>query len=1011
MATQPAVLGTARLNNFRLNYLTADQAATRPAKIWFILGGVDISAPTSPTRVIYKSVSIRDVVFETPNTCQITFYGAAPTLGARLEVWVDANDPTLLFGGELQTVDRTYKGRPSTVLHPCTAIDDTARANRKRPLGLWTNTSATTIAEWLISTYAPGYSSAGVEAGLPPVSINFDGSEGGMKGCLTALAKIIGGYWHFENRTLYLFITPPGPAPDPIDDSPSRFLHDPQIRHTVDKSQVRTRVFGKGASTQIAATVDQTVTIVPLEVATMFTPAGGQVIAGVTPDGAASRVLTYTGVQLGGGGGLVGPGAAPSSAPTLALASGAGVNSGTHGYAITFTTAAGESLPGPVASITVGLVAPPATAPVPGAVTAGGAIEPGSYTYGATFVTASGETDLLAGSGAATTTADAGGSYVSPPTAPSPGAPTSGGSIGTGSYRYAATFVTASGETTIGAASAAVMVPGVTGIVPPPAIAPGIANQIDSGFFSQEWAIGDTVRIAIAYVNPNGQTTIGPLSNSVVIVASSSAGGGGPCPISISGMSTSADTSVTDKRIYIQRNGAFGRYTTCPNSTTNIVTYPDKSALSGVPSDTNTATIANARTVTVSSVPLGPSGVTARKLYRSVNSGYFLLVTTIANNTQTTYTDTAAGSGGQPPASNTAYLPGGAYQTVPLTQIPIGPAIVTARRLYRWSAALGWRALTTIANNTATTYSDAASNATLGAAPGPNTATANQVAGTMATGGATVTGRKLYRTTANTSPLKFLWHFTDNTTTTFLDSAPDGSLGAGAPPAVDTSGLTQPSGQVPAGSTAMIVANAAAFADAPGGWAVVGNGEQVIRYSAKTANSLTGIPATGLGALVASVSYNSTVTASPALVGVGGILESILRGSPIHVWVQRDDLAAQAYMVSLDGTGDGIYEHIVSDERRTEASLIQVCDAELALYSRPLVTVTYATRDTKTKSGKTVAIALSTPAMTESLTIQDVAISEIGIAPTLRPKYTVTASSVRHSFDAILQQLLRKAGA
>jgi hypothetical protein len=127
--------------------------------------------------------------------------------------------------------------------------------------------------------------------------------------------------------------------------------------------------------------------------------------------------------------------------------------------------------------------------------------------------------------------------------------------------------------------------------------------------------------------------------------------------------------------------------------------------------------------------------------------------------------------------------------------------------------------------------------------------------------------------------------------------------------------------------------------------------------------------------------------------------------------VQRDDLAAQAYMLALDGTGDGVYEHIVSDERRSEASLVQLCEAELALYSRPLVSVTYATRDTKTKSGKTVTIALASPSMSETLTIQDVAISEIGIAPTLRPKFTATASSVRHSFDAILQQLLRKAGA
>jgi len=51
--TQPAVLGTARLNNFRLNYLTAAQAAERPAKVWIIIGGIDVTKPTSPTRVIH----------------------------------------------------------------------------------------------------------------------------------------------------------------------------------------------------------------------------------------------------------------------------------------------------------------------------------------------------------------------------------------------------------------------------------------------------------------------------------------------------------------------------------------------------------------------------------------------------------------------------------------------------------------------------------------------------------------------------------------------------------------------------------------------------------------------------------------------------------------------------------------------------------------------------------------------------------------------------------------------
>ena len=68
-------------------------------------------------------------------------------------------------------------------------------------------------------------------------------------------------------------------------------------------------------------------TIVPIADAVMFgtvTP-GGRALAGTTPDGAQSQQIAYTGVQRGGGGSLVGPGAAPSVAPALALAAGTGL--------------------------------------------------------------------------------------------------------------------------------------------------------------------------------------------------------------------------------------------------------------------------------------------------------------------------------------------------------------------------------------------------------------------------------------------------------------------------------------------------------------------------------------------------------------------------------------------------------------------------------------------------------------------------------------------------------------
>jgi hypothetical protein len=413
-------------------------------------------------------------------------------------------------------------------------------------------------------------------------------------------------------------------------------------------------------------------------------------------------------------------------------------------------------------------------------------------------------------------------------------------------------------------------------------------------------------------------------------------------------------------------------------------------------------------------IPTSGDGRTVgRKIYRSDAGAPYRFLTTVSNNTALQYIDNTASVASGATAPTTDTTGGAPSQVVALSGLPIGTALVTARKLYR-TASYGTqlKLLATIANNTATTYTDTKADATLGPAPpATNTAVANQVLVTLPIGGAGVTGRSVFRSAANTSALKFLGVVNDNTTTTFgPDTNPDSAIAGNVPPpTVDTSGLKQPEGQVLPGATTIIVANAEPFLTG-GGWAVIGNGAQVIRYTGKTANALTGIPATGVGAIVATVAYNSTITAASVLLGITGILETMIKGSPMHVWVQRDDVAAQQYMAGLDGGGDGVYEHIWSDERRSEASLRQVCEAQLALYSKPLVTVQYASRDRKTKSGKVVTVALTSPAIQESLTIQDVTITELGIRG-LAPKFTVSASNVHQSFEAVLQMLIRKADA
>src|SRR4030095_6992809 len=181
----------------------------------------------------------------------------------------------------------------------------------------------------------------------------------------------------------------------------------------------------------------------------------------------------------------------------------------------------------------------------------------------------------------------------------------------------------------------------------------------------------------------------------------------------------------------------------------------------------------------------------------------------------------------------------------------------------------------------------------------------------------------LYRTAASASGLQLLTTLADNTTTTFLDALADAALGA-IPPASDASGLAHPPGQVPAGSPTLIVAGAAAFRSA-GGWAVIGNGQQVIRYTGTTGNALIGIPASGIGSIVASISYNSTVTAAPLLIGVpasgeGAIVYLVHKGDDVNLWIQMDDAAAQAAVAALftsaaGGPHSGIIEDVIQDRR------------------------------------------------------------------------------------------------
>jgi hypothetical protein len=144
------------------------------------------------------------------------------------------------------------------------------------------------------------------------------------------------------------------------------------------------------------------------------------------------------------------------------------------------------------------------------------------------------------------------------------------------------------------------------------------------------------------------------------------------------------------------------------------------------------------------------------------------------------------------------------------------------------------------------------------------------------------------------------------------------------------------------------------------------------------------------------------------LVGVSGLRQAVTAGTPVNIWVQRDDETAQIALAQLEG-GDGIHEYLVTDTTLiTDAMCVARGDAELALFSRPIQTVRFSTRDTAVAPGKMITFNLAHPPIAATLLIQSVTVDWVRRTPqdrTFAPRRNVIASSVRFS----LTDLLRKA--
>jgi hypothetical protein len=969
-----------------------------PSRIIFRING------TTDARVRYPALSIHDVLGAQPNTGSLTFLDTEPAVGAAIQIGYGSLRPVdLLFAGQVQHFARTYESRPLPALTswPADLIDYCFTLNKRRPFGAYTNVSATTVAQQVVAAYAPGFTTVNVVAGLPAISINFDGSEPLLE-ALNRVATLVGARCKVDYaRDVHIYIDESSisdPTPITLTNPP---LNTPPITFDIDLSQVRTRVYGKGHGESVAVDMpagNQFYGTLPVENQVMFHQninERASAIIAQSAEAAQTDLINYYGVSRDQGHattvrGLPQSPGTPSGTPLIESGN---LQAGSYQYRQTYVIGQDESEASAASGVvTISAVSAPATASAASQASGAGNLDAGTYLYCATFKTSNGET--LNGPGWSGT--------IAATTAPGSGpnlTPVSGamGNLKPATYSYTVTFETSRGETTGGPASSgtisSVGAPGDCSKTP----TTGGAMAVGSYWY------------AITFVTGAGETS-NPITGSAVIL------GTGQNAVNLTFIPTSGDARVTGRRIYRttvsspnynNRNYYFLVGNLNDNTTTTFLDTKADASLGAVtvpPTST-----ASGGQMNISAIPTsGDARVTKRNVYRTPSTGGTArLARTLSDNTTTSFTDNLADEnlGVTVPTTNTAI--GGQMN---VTSLPIsGDARVTGRRIYRSlvNGAGDYLLVKTLSDNTTTSFVDNTPDSGLGEQrPAASTATNGKIAvSNIAIGPAGTTARRLYRTPVNGGAFRLVGSVGDNSTTTFTDNVADSSLGREVP--------TASAVHTPAGSTSLSVDDCAPFSE---GWGWVAVGNQLVYFYGRSVASgpgvLQNIPASGTGSLIAAAPAGTPVIGYGFLRWINdgtGLAQPVAKGSAVHIWIQRDDPAAQDALGQLernpDGTPtDGIREYLVSDERRGETSLIELCDAELARFAHPIVSVAYATRDRQTRAGAIVHIDLGW-GFTGDYLIQDVTIT-IDPAPSVAPRYSVRGSSAKFTFADLLQRVI-----
>jgi len=373
-----ARLNRARLKAFRLNvYEPVAQGA---------IGGIVVGGGGPGTGFRIEGASVEQILNDQTDTAAVRTGGITANAGQTIAIYSgDAIAAHQIFGGRIIATTQLYEGRKQNIAKDLRCVDPTWLLNRRTVLASFPlPTYASDIIGMLVAGWGVGAIGAAAYITIPRTQayivdqITFTNEY--LPVCLTAVCERVGAHWYVDYaNNLHAFIDE-SPDANSITDATPHGAAD--LALTEDLSQVVTKVIGRGGGASAAVDTPVGATELPVDEgvdATIYSLSGGLVETG-------AQVLTYAGMRGRGGlGAFIGTGNAPSGAPRPEPLGGSSHTVGaTYKYAASFTTATGETLPGPVGSITISNI--PLAAPIPptARTRGGGTYPPGALSPGGT---------------------------------------------------------------------------------------------------------------------------------------------------------------------------------------------------------------------------------------------------------------------------------------------------------------------------------------------------------------------------------------------------------------------------------------------------------------------------------------------------------------------------------------------------------------------------------------------------------------------------------------------------